>query len=134
MSSSGSTPSTLTAPPAATASAAAKGSSSDTFKGIVSYLPMFVGLLMIIISYGVHFATINYGTSGSDFVASKLSTTLGTLITGVTLLFVGFVLWIWSGLNSEYRFFGLFILCLLSLLSCNAALYFSLIQVTVTPR
>lgn len=110
------------------------GSFSDIFKGIVSYVPMIAGVLIIIISYGVHFATITYGTSGSEFVSSKLNTTLGTLITGVTLLFVGFVLWIWTGLNSEYRFFGLFILCLLCLLSSNAALYFSLIQVTVTPK
>ena len=111
-----------------------KGSTSDIVKGIISYLPMIAGVLTIIISYGVHFATITYGTSGSEFVSSKLNTTLGTLIAGVTLLFVGFVLWIWTGLNSEYRFFGLFILCFLSLLSSNAALYFSLIQVTVTPK
>lgn len=118
---------------AAAATAAAPASAAKT-KGIVGYFLMISGVIIIIVSYGVHFATISYGTSGSDFVASKLSTPLGTLISGVTVLFVGFVVWIWSGLNSEYRFFGLFILCLLSLISCNAALYFSLIQVTVTPR
>ena len=139
MSSTASTPpttpsSTATTPTAASVKTPVKGSTSDIVKGIISYLPMIAGVLIIIISYGVHFATISYGTSGSEFVSSKLTTTLGTLIAGVTLLFVGFVLWIWTGLNSEYRFFGLFILCLLSLLSSNAALYFSLIQVTVTPK
>jgi len=141
MSSTASTPpttpsSTASTPTAASASVKTpvKGSTSDIVKGIISYVPMIAGVLIIIISYGVHFATITYGTSGSEFVSSKLNTTLGTLITGVTLLFVGFVLWIWTGLNSEYRFFGLFILCLLCLLSSNAALYFSLIQVTVTPK
>ena len=142
MSSTASTPPTpsSTTPTAASASASAsvktpvKGSTSDIVKGIISYLPMIAGVLMIIISYGVHFATITYGTSGSDFVGTNLNSTVWPLVIGLLFFFVGFIVWIWSGLNSEYRFFGLFLLCLACLLSSNAALYFSLIQVTVTPK
>jgi hypothetical protein len=127
-----------TAPTAASASASVKtpekGSISDIFKGILYYTPMIVGILIIIISYGVHFATITYGTSGSDFVGTNLNSTVWPLVIGLLFFFVGFIVWIWSGLNSEYRFFGLFLLCLACLLSSNAALYFSLIQVTVTPK
>jgi hypothetical protein len=129
---------TPTAPTAASASASVKtpvkGSTSDIFKGILYYTPMIVGILIIIISYGVHFATITYGTSGSDFVGTNLNSTVWPLVIGLLFFFVGFIVWIWSGLNSEYRFFGLFLLCLACLLSSNAALYFSLIQVTVTPK
>ncbi len=129
------TPSTSTATtPTAAVKTPEKGSISDIFKGILYYTPMIVGILIIIISYGVHFATITYGTSGSDFVGTNLNSTVWPLVIGLLFFFVGFIVWIWSGLNSEYRFFGLFLLCLACLLSSNAALYFSLIQVTVTPK
>ncbi len=133
MSSTASTPPTPVTPATAGKTPVA-GSFSDIFKGIVSYVPMIAGVLIIIISYGVHFATITYGTSGSDFVGTNLNNTVWPLVIGLLFFFVGFIVWIWSGLNSEYRFFGLFLLCLACLLSSNAALYFSLIQVTVTPK
>ena len=108
--------------------------SSSSFSRFCRFFPIIFGVLTIIISYCVHFATIDYGTSGTNYVGTQLNNTIWPLLIGVTALFVGFVYWIWAGFNTEYRFFGLFILCILSLISCNAALYSSLIQVTVTPR
>jgi hypothetical protein len=108
--------------------------SSKSSARIFKFIPIIIGIITIIVSYGVHFATIDYGKSGSEIIGSQISKTIWPLGIGLSIILLGFVYWIWAGFNSEYRFFGLFILCLLCLLSSNAALYFSLTQVKVTSR
>jgi hypothetical protein len=109
---------------------------SKGVSGMKSYGPVILataGIITVIVSLSMQMFSINHGTSGQLTIDSAKNANLWVLITGVLLLVVGWILYIFLGnLQPHTKYLAMYMLAFSSFFMSNLAMMFSTIQVNIT--
>lgn len=131
MASASSSVSLTTSQPLISQATAAKGISN-----LKSYGPVILataGILTLVVSLSMQIFSINHGTSGQLTIDSAKNANLWVLITGVLLLVIGWILYIFLGnLQPHTKYLAMYILAFSSFFIANIAMMCSTIQVNIT--
>ena len=90
------------------------------------------GILTIVISLLIQFSYMSHGASGQLTIDAFTNVTMWTVLTGVILLIIGFILWLVVLNEPNKTYFNLFLLTFSSYIISNIALMYSTVQVSVS--
>jgi hypothetical protein len=88
------------------------------------------GIFIVILTTFLQFYNLDHGSSNQITIDKEVGTNILCVLTGVSFLAVGFILWvIFSDMTNKYL--ALFLLSFSSYILSNVAILFSLYQVNV---
>ena len=90
------------------------------------------GLITIVVSLLIQFSYMSHGASGQLTIDNFTNVTMWTVLTGIILLVIGFILWLVVTNDPNRTYFNLFLLTFCSYIVSNVALMYSTVQVTVS--